>query len=242
MIITSPDNAQVKMWEKLRLAKYRDQERLYIIEQPHMIEEAIKGSCLQTLLVRDGVENRFDFPCITVSDSVMKKISSNSSLNDYAGICRYLDKQDPEGNTFIILDSVQDPGNVGTIIRTAYSLGYDAIFMNDRCAGLYNSKTIQSSQGAFFHLPCVIEDTERTIRRLQEKGIRVIGTSLKADRTLQEMPAYERYALLFGNEGRGLDSTTEALCDELTLIEMDRFDSLNVASAMAISGYMMKHK
>ncbi|MBR0385510.1 MAG: RNA methyltransferase [Erysipelotrichaceae bacterium] len=242
MLITSPDNPHVREWEKLKQAKYRDRSRQFIIEQPHMIEEAIRRGCLDTLLVRQGVECRFDMPYTEVSDAVMRRISTNVSLNDYAGICRYLDQPEPEGNTFIILDAVQDPGNVGTIIRTAYSLGYDAVYLNDRCAGIYNPKTIQSSQGAFFHIPCIMQDTEKTINELHEKGCTVIATSLKGNTELSKTEKAGRYALVFGNEGQGLSEETENMCDRLIRIRMNGFDSLNVAIAMGISAYVMKNK
>ncbi len=242
MLISSTDNPRVREWDKLKQGKYRDRLQLFIVEQPHMIEEAISAGVLDTLLVRESVDNRFDFPCITVSDSVMKKLSANSSLNDYLGICHYLKQQQPHGDCFIVLDNVQDPGNVGTIIRTAHCLGYDGIFMNKGCAGLYNSKTVQSSQGALFHIPIMIRDTVETISDLRKMGVSVTATSLKAEKSLQEKEKKERFALVFGNEGQGLTQNIEDVCDDLVRIEMQNFDSLNVAVAMGICSFVMKNK
>ena len=223
------------------MKKYRDEYGLFIVQQKHMIEEAIASGVLETLLVLEGSDNPFDHEAITVSEKVMKKLSGNVSLNDCLGICRIEEPELPEGNSFIILENVQDPGNVGTIIRTAYSLGYDAVILSPDCASLYNEKTIQSTQGALFHIPVITARTDDTIMELKKKGIRVFATTLSSARYLGEVEKCDRYALLFGNAGQGLTEKTIGLCDENIKIEMANFESLNVAIACGICAYYFKN-
>ncbi len=240
MLITSADNPKVKLWEKLKQKKYRDEARLFLVEEKHLIEEALKANKVETLIIRDSLTNPFEMDAIKVSDNVMKKISNNTSLNDYIAVCNFLDVQEIKGNSFIVLENVQDPGNVGTIIRTAYSFGYDAVYLNESCASIYNHKTIQATQGALFHIPLIIKDTGESIEYLRSNSVRIIGTSLNTNNYLSKSNKYEKFALVYGNEGQGLTSETQMQCDEVVKIEMKNFDSLNVAIAMAISSYYYK--
>ena len=241
MKIESPENTKVKMWEKLKQKKYRDEYGLFIVQGAHMVEEAMKGGFIDTLLVRDGVENRFPSDCVYVSDKVMKKLSENTSLNDYLAICNIPENKNITGKRFIVLENVQDPGNVGTIIRTAYSFGYDAVFLNEGCASLYNSKTIQSSQGSIFHMPVITMPVQDIFDYLNRKGIRKYVTFLHTDTYLSKVNPCEKYALVFGNEGKGVSQYVLDNSDETFKIEMDRFESLNVASAMSICAYYFRY-
>lgn len=241
MEIRSADNQNVRKWEKLRQKKYRDEYGLFIVQERHLISEALDKGVLEHLLVREGCDNPFNKEAITVSDKVMKKLSSNVSLNDYIGICRIVDNELPEGNSFILLENVQDPGNVGTIIRTAYSFGYDAVILNEGCASLYNEKTIQSSQGALFHIPVLTMNIDEAIEKLHEMGVRIYATTLSSSHYISETVKPEKYGLLFGNEGKGLKKETVEQCDENIKIEMENFESLNVAVACGICAYYFKN-
>jgi len=241
MVITSVNNPQVKMWEKLKNKKFRDEHGLFVIQQSHLIEEALKKNCVETLLVREGCDNPFAVEPVYVSDSVMKKICTNVSLNDCAAVCRKLTYDKPQSNSVIILENVQDPGNVGTIIRTAYSFGYDAVYLTEGCADEYNEKTIQSSQGAMFHIPVIRAGLSDTVNVLKKKGVHIVATSLDSSHFLKEAECHEKFALMFGNEGQGLSEAALSLADERIKIEMAAFESLNVASAMAIAAYYYKN-
>jgi len=241
MLISSVNNPQVKTWEKLQRKKFRDECGLFVIQERHLIEEALKRNCVETLLVREGCENIFPLEAVTVSDSVMKKISTNVSLNDYVAICRKLDHEAVSCNSVIILENVQDPGNVGTIIRTAYSFGYDAVYLNEGCADEYNEKTIQASQGSIFHVPVIRRQLVDTVNDLKAKGFHIVATALDSSHFLKEAECHDRFALMFGNEGQGLSEAALSLADERIKIEMAAFESLNVASAMAVAAYYYKN-
>ncbi len=241
MIINSTDNSRVKLWDKLKQKKYRDQYGLFIVEEKHMIQEAIDASVLDTLIIREGWSNPFPVEAVEVSEKVMKKLSSHVSANDCIAVCRIEPVEIKKHDSFIVMENVQDPGNVGTIIRTAYSLGYDAVYLNESCSNPYGEKTLQASQGAIFHLPVIIQPVEVTLQQLKQQGIHCYATSLRSAQYLSEITPAERFAIVLGNEGKGLKDSTVDLCDSSVKIEMEQFESLNVAIAMAIAAYHLKH-
>ena len=241
MFINSTENSRIVKYAKLKQKKYRDLYQLFIVEEKHLIEEAIKADLLDTLIIREGCENPFGREPLWVSETVMKKISNNVSLNDCIGICRIPEEKEIKGNSFIILENVQDPGNVGTIIRTAYSLGYDAVLLSKGCASPYSYKTVQSTQGALFHIPVITGEIEELISVVKEAGCKVYATALDCSHPLSETVKTEKYALLMGNEGQGLSDKAISLSDESIRIEMANFESLNVAIAMGICAYWFKH-
>ncbi len=241
MVITSVNNAKVMHWSKLRKSKYRQLAGLFLVEEKHLIQEAISANRLQTLIVREGVENEFLVDEVyVVSDNVMKKLSENTSLNDYIGVCTITTDKTVSGSSFIILENVQDPGNVGTIIRTAYSFGYDGVLLTDDCASLYNGKTIQATQGALFHIPVYTMSLDEIIQEMKNNDVYVYATDLHTDTYLKEVKVVDKYALMFGNEGNGLSEKAISLADERVKIEMENFESLNVAIACGICAYQFK--
>jgi TrmH family RNA methyltransferase len=239
-IITSLENSKVKQWSKLNLKKYRDRYQLFIVQEKHLIEEAIKADCIDTLIVLEGIENIFERDCIYVCAAVMRKLSVNVSLNNYIAICRMVDHKAENLSKAIILEKVQDPGNVGTIIRTAYCFGYDAVFLTADSCDLYNEKTIQASQGAFFHLPVIRDQLENIICKVRENGCRLIATDLDNSNFLKESKKTDKLAIMLGNEGQGLSKQAIQAADERIKIEMNNFESLNVAIAAAIVMYYYK--
>ena len=140
----------------------------------------------------------------------------------------------------IILEKVQDPGNVGTIIRTAYSFGYDVVFLTVDSCDLYNEKTIQASQGAFFHLTVIRDSFDNILSNVRKKGCRVIATDLDNSNYLSKSKKTDRLAIMLGNEGQGLSEKALLAADERVKIEMENFESLNVAIAAAIVMYYYK--
>ena len=240
MKITSADNSRVREWEKLRQKKYRDETGLFIVEEKHMIEEALAASCVDTLLVREGIDNPFGKEAVEVSDKVMKKLSLNKSENDLIAVCRKPVIKVSKEEAFIVLEEVQDPGNMGTIIRTAYSFGYDAVYISNNSCDVFNEKTLQSSQGSIFHLPVIRMPITEIYARLKEKGVYIYGTSLQTDKSMETVERKTPFALVMGNEGRGLSEFAQKNADYLFKIPMANFDSLNVSIAMGICAYEFK--
>ncbi len=236
-IIKSLENSKVKLWSKLKQKKYRERYNLFIVQQSHLIKEALKADCVETLIVREGVENIFDIDCVYVSETIIRKLSENVSLNDYIAVCRMLDYKVKDYQKAIILEKVQDPGNVGTIIRTAYSFGYDLVYLTNDSCDLYNEKTIQASQGAFFHIPVLRDSLINIISKVKENGCRVIAADLHNSNYLSTSEKSDKVAIMLGNEGQGLSNDAILFSDERVKIEMKNFESLNVAIAAGIVMY-----
>ena len=155
MQITSLTNAKVKQWHKYHQKKYRTQDQRFLIEGLHLIEEAHKANLIEAIIIKEGTFNPYhgQYEEYSVTPAIMEKISMHESVEKIMAICRMPSKKlDLCTNKIIILDDLQDPGNIGTIIRSAYSFGFDTIIMSPNATDLYNDKLIRSTQGALFHL------------------------------------------------------------------------------------------
>lgn len=240
--ITSVSNPKVKQWVKYHEKKYRDRDGLFLVEGEHLIQEAIQADLLVTLIVTKDCPYTFDFTkeCYLVSDEIMKKLRTTVSMNTCLGVCKVKDQHVSLGDKVILLDDVQDPGNAGTIIRTAYSFGFDAVVFSGRSVDIYNEKVIRSTQGALFHMSVLKAHLPDIIRKLKADGSVVYATSLHDAKGLMNFKNQAKVALVFGNEGSGVSDAILELCDDRIFIEMDRFESLNVAVAAGICCYAFR--
>ena len=139
-MITSVNNAQIVEWSKLKQSKYQKKAKQFIIEEKLLLEEAKKANLTMTTIALDTSHQEAD---VIVSDNVMKKLSENNSLNDVIAIVDYFEKEQELGSKIVFLDNLQDPGNVGTIIRTAYAFGYDTVVLSEG-VNKYNHKLISA--------------------------------------------------------------------------------------------------
>ena len=230
MKIESLQNQYVKQWTKLHEKKERDKTGLFLVEGEHLITEALRADIVQKILYT--VENPFNFPdCIEVTEPVMKKISQNVSGAKCIAVCIQKERTAEDPKRVILLDDVQDPGNFGTIIRTARSFGFEVIYTSKKTCDLYNEKVIRSTQGALFTMPV------EKIRELKTESFRVIGTALKDAVPMSRIGDADKMAFLFGNEGQGVHQELLDACDQRLFIEIGNFESLNVAVATGIVMY-----
>ncbi len=241
-VIRSLDNKRIKEYAGLSSKKNRDKLQLFIIQERHLIEEALKQKRIVTLIVLEGVESPYDCNTMYVSEAVMKKLSANTSLNKFIAVCRQFTLQPETLERIFVLEDVQDPGNVGTIIRMAHCFGYDAVYLTEGCADLYNSKTISASQGAFFHIPVLRKPMEEIFALIEDNGLTSYATCIDAMTCLSYVEIDDKYAVLMGNEGNGLSEETQNRADERVKIEMENFDSLNVAMAESFIGYHFRYQ
>lgn len=237
--ISSTQNKLIKECAKLHLKKERDKTGRFLVEGEHMVEEARKAGCIETLFLSEKKEPEKD--AILCSDAVMEKLSSQSSGNDMIALCRKPVFSNVAQGPVVFLDGVQDPGNVGTIVRTAYSFGVSAIYCSKDSADIYNPKTIQSTQGALFHIPVFYTDIENTISDLQNRGYTIYATALYGRYVdLHNVSIQKPYGIILGSEGKGIRPDILAKADTCIRIEMDAFESLNVAVAAGIVLYHLK--
>ena len=239
-IIESLQNKKIKELAKLHTKKERDRSSLFLVEGEHMVMEAQSAGVLTEVFLLIDAQNPTNVEATYCSQSVLNKLSSQNSNAIMIGLCKKLEIQTVKENKILLLNEVQDPGNVGTLIRTAYSFGYDAVYVSKGCADVYNEKTLQSSQGAIFHLPVIVCDMVNVIQTKKE-SMEIYATALHHDSiSLQEAKPKGNFGIVLGNEGQGLPESIINICTHCLKIEMDRFESLNVAVAGSICMYTLK--
>lgn len=245
MEITSLHNAKVKQWVKYKEKKYREEYQQFLIEGEHMIQEAQRAGIIACILIEEQHENPFTkYPTYVVTKDVLRKLSESVSGTWIMAVCNFVKKNKKHvGNKVLVLDNIQDPGNVGTMIRSALSFGYDLVLLSHQSVDMYNSKLIRSTQGALFHIPIIQGDIVAMIQELKNRDVLIYATALRGAIPLQDVTKQtEAYALVFGNEGSGISQEVLFLSDYRIFIEMAHFESLNVAIAAAICMYEFQHR
>lgn len=222
--------------ELLRLRKgvsCREKNQI-VIEGEDLVEMAHETRQLEKIVALQEQSRYGDVDQILVNEAMMERLSNNRSPSKMIGIA-HLNEGKEIGTRVVVLDNVQDPGNVGTIIRTALSFSYTSVILLPHCASKFNEKVIQSSKGAIFKIP-VFENVG--LDELKEKGLTIASTSLKGAMDYRNAEIEEPFALVFGNEGQGISLNTLKNSSLLIKIEMRNMDSLNVAVA---AGILMNH-
>ena len=237
MLYSSLQNNKIKDWKKLKLKKYRDLNNLFLVEGKHLILEAHKAGYLREVLLLEGETLDIDTEINYMTKNIQKELSSLDTPATMIGICKKPRPTD-YGTKILILDDIQDPGNLGTIIRSAVAFNIDTIILSSKCADAYSSKVLRASQGMVFHLNIIIADLEASIQKLKNDGIKVFGTKVVQGNELKSIEKMSKFAIIMGNEGNGVKSSLLDLCDEYIYINMNKnCESLNVAVATSIILY-----
>ncbi|MGL6009347.1 MAG: TrmH family RNA methyltransferase [Culicoidibacterales bacterium] len=241
-IIESIHNPKVKEWTKLQQKKYRQQNQQFLVEGQHLVEEAMYTNCAECILTpREDFEA--DIPVYLVTPAILEKLTATPSPQDIMAICKMVTAEPKGLSRILLLDAIQDPGNLGTLIRSAAAFNVEAIVLGKGTVDLYNEKVLRATQGAVFHLPVIQTDLLTYIPELQSQGVEVIGTSLEQAVQLQAFETPKRWALLLGNEGQGVNQQLLNLTDENVFIEMmEQAESLNVAIAGSIVLYTLMNR
>ena len=238
-IITSKANSVVKNAKKLHQKKYR--KSAYLIEGWHLFEEAVQaGVMIEKIFALENYRGQLAaFPqTIWVSDDILLDLADSQTPQ---GIVAVVQKEEVgqaglSQGKFLFLEDVQDPGNVGTIIRTADAAGFTGVIVSDKSADIYSLKTLRSMQGSHFHLPIYRMSSQRLLEEAKEAAIPVLATTLSKDSVdYRELPPIENFVLVMGNEGQGISSLMAESADQLVHISMKgQAESLNVAVAAGI--------
>jgi len=253
MIITSASNEKIKNIIQLKdKAKVRKKEGCYIVEGIKMVLEAPKEDLVNVFISesfdKEKPELAKEFDALTVSDSVFKKISDTVTPQGILAIVKQkkytldelFDTVRPGKNCFVVLDSLRDPGNMGTIIRTGEGAGINGVIMNSSSVDVYNPKVIRSTMGSIFRVPVVIVDNlPETVKQIKEQGIVTYAAHLKGENySREEFP--DKTAILIGNEANGLSDEVSEEADRLIKIPMHgQVESLNAAIATSILMYQI---
>ena len=240
--ITSVNNNHIKELCKLKEKKYRDSTNTFLIEGEHLIYEAYKEGLLKEILPLIGEDFSINTKVTFISKEVMKKLSSTDTIPNVIGVA-YKKQEKEIGNKVLILEDIQDPGNLGTIIRSSLAFGIDTIVLSPKTVDLYNSKVIRSTQGMMFHINIIVRELIPFIKDLKSSNYVIYGTKVDKGINVKEIKREEKYALVIGNEGNGMSTDIENLCDHNLYIDMDNnVESLNAAVAASILLYEMRNK
>ena len=241
-MITSASNKRIKDIQKLKENKNIKKYGRYLIEGKHLVEEALDAKVVEEIIVSESFEEynivgSFEGELIKVTDSVLKSMSDTITSQGIIAVCRTVKKELDINNysKVLILDKIQDPGNLGTIIRTADAFNFDCIILGKGTTSLYGQKVIRSTQGSNFHIDCFDNiDLVELIDEMHEFNI--FATSLKADKYIEQLDNITgKVAVVFGNEGAGVSEEILSKVNNLLKISMPgRAESLNVSIAAGI--------
>lgn len=234
MEITSNQNTTYKQWMKLHQAKYRSEYRRFLVEGEHLVEEALKAKCVEAIIIRYGHKTSYKGTIYELKDNLFDKLCVTQSKENIIALCTFPSLNVKNETRLLICDQIQDPGNMGTMIRTALSFGFDKILCSKDCVDVYNEKVIRASQGAMFHIVTESVDCVKSIEDLKKSGFKVYGTGFNQSIPLESVKPNEKLAVVLGNEGKGVRVEVLRKCDSIIRIETSKFNSLNVGVATGI--------
>ena len=248
--ITSTSNETIKYFISLNDKKTRMNAKRFIVEGYHLVNEASKTNLLEAIISTDEKELKKinNVRRYLVNDAIINKIATTKNPQNILGIVKMLDHNITnllpiiKGNKtkLIMLDDVNDPGNLGTIIRTAAGLGYDGIIMSPNTVDLYNEKVIRSTQGVMFKIPIIKANLQEVIKTLKKEKVFCIGTALTNAKDVKHITKKDKFAICLGNEAKGISKEVLDNMDENVKIAMNNdVESLNVSIAAGIIMYEM---
>ena len=233
MLITSLENERVKKYNKLKERKYREKQQEFLVEGMHLVLEAYKkGQIIELILEKDEVLP-LDLPTVYVTNEIIHRITSLETPTNIMALCKFPEEK-PLGNRILILDGIQDPGNLGTIIRSAAAFHIDTIVLGENTVDLYNPKTIRSKR-----------ELSSFLDELKEQDIPIYGTRVEYGEDVRSLHTNDKnkFALIMGNEGAGVSPEILEKCDKYLYIKMDdAVESLNVSIATSIILYELDRR
>lgn len=235
MVITSSSNEKIKYLIKLNQKKYRD--KTFLVEGKHLVEESYKKGLIKQLILLETTTSNFDVETLYVTNQIMQKISN--TINPPQMMAEVYKKDNIiTGNKIIMLDDIADPGNLGTIIRSAVAFNFDTVILSKNTVDLYNPKTIRATEGMLFNINIVTSDLEDTILNLKKNGFKILGTKVTKGKDIKNYLKTDKIALIIGSEAKGMSKQLENLCDENIYIKMnEKCESLNAGVSASILMY-----
>lgn len=249
--ITSLSNTAVKEAKLLKNRKNREEKQLFFIEGARFVEEAFEaGAQLEAVFVSEEFKNigsklsdmieKAACNKYTVTEKVFKEISDTDTPQGVLAVVKMqtneLSSADKGAGLFVVLDSVRDPGNMGTIIRTADAAGFSGVVACKGCVDVYNPKVLRSTMGSVFHIPVYTGlETVEAVRLIKAKGISVYASHLKGNSSIYDVNLASNAAIVVGSEAEGISDQTAGEADALVKIPMPgRAESLNASVAAAV--------
>ncbi len=231
-MLTSLDNPKIKELIKLKQTKERKKEKKFIVEGKHLVDEACK---LNLLIDAYSIEEKEGYT--QISKQIMDKIASTDTTVSEIGLCKMIEKKELS-NKIIILDAIQDPGNLGAIMRSANAFGFNTIILGEGTVDIYNPKVIRASQGAIFKLNFINKNIIEFLNEIKDYDI--YGTSVINGIELDKIKKNEKIAIILGNEGNGINKDILEKLNKNIYIPMLNTESLNVSIAASIIMYELR--
>jgi len=235
-MISSKENPKFKGWLKLKQKKFRKLEQLFLVEGEHLVTEAVKANLVVDVLLCEGVDFDYEGSVTYLSKPLFEKLASTITSAGMMAVCRVEEKEIVAHERLLLVDGVQDPGNLGTLIRSALAFSFDGVVVSETTVDIYNDKVVRATQGAMFHLPIKIANLGHYIFGLHKIGVDVYGAHLNTDaEKMEEIPISKSMAFVVGNEGAGISTAILEACTGSVMIAMsDAVESLNVGVAGSI--------
>ncbi len=231
--ILSKNNQKIKDACALRMKKVRQEKGLFLMEGIKNLDMALRFGRVKQIFTSIGLPKlKQEIECYKVSDEILKKLSCSENPEGVVFVCEQLSpkKEAKEYHKIIYLDQINDPGNLGTILRTAVAFNYDAVILSKSSVDLYNEKVVAASKGALFLIDAFYDDISK-----YAKGHVVIASALDNAISLSECKKPHDFILVLGNESHGVSVELLDTADQIVKIDMnDSIDSLNVAVAAGI--------
>ena len=252
-VISSKDNELIKHIKKLKDKKYRDENNEYIIEGVKLIEEAVQEkSKIKKVIICDDTTRTYEIPtnvmleiakyeCVYVTDKIF---SSITQVTNPQGVMAIIEKNtknqeiDYSEDIIVALDNVQDPGNLGTILRTVDSIGLKQIIVTKDTVDAFNSKVVRSTMGAIFRVKIIeTSDFVQSIKEMRKHHFKLMVTSLQTDNSIYDIE-FNKKIIVIGNESNGVSEEIQDMADEKAKIPMlGKTESLNASVAAGIVMY-----
>lgn len=237
MKITSLQNPKVKEWIKLKEKKHRDLTNMFLIEGEHLLKEALKTNLVREIIALNPTYQKPNLPFYEVSESILKKLSSQVTPPKIIAVCQKLEPKEITGKV-CLLDNIQDPGNLGAIIRSACAFNIKTLILSNDTVDLYNEKVIRASEGMLFHLNILKTNLLTIIPELIAKNYIIYGTDVATGTNLTTIKYQEKTAIVIGNEGSGISEPVKEECNALLNIPINQnCESLNASVAASIIFY-----
>lgn len=248
--IQSTKNVRVKEWKKLLAKKGRDHTNTYLVEGFHLVEEALKTNDVIEIMIQENnfIPEPWDvghIPITKITAEISKAISDTETAQGIFAVCQKTSSvvDLSRDKRILLLDRVQDPGNIGTMIRTAEAAGMDAVIFGEGTGDLYNPKVIRSAQGSHFQIKTELGNLLDWLHKLESAHIPVYGTALENAVPYKSVNPTDTFAIILGNEGSGVSpQLLKETRQNLYIPIYGKSESLNVAIAAGILMYHLRNE
>ncbi|MCX0375168.1 TrmH family RNA methyltransferase [Clostridium perfringens] len=246
--IESKNNNLFKEIKKLKEKKHRIKSNKYLIEGLRFVEEAIKSKVsIDSIIFTESFKEKNpdlflkineNIKLIQMNEALLKQLCSTENPQGIVGVINMQNKELKSGELVVLVDKVQDPGNMGTIIRTAHAAGAAGIVMTKGTVDIYNDKTLRSTMGSIFYIPIVEDYSLDFVKSLKKEGYKLVVSSLQGKNNFFEENLQGKVMIAVGNEGNGVSEEVYDIADIKVKIPMPgEAESLNVAVATSIMIY-----